>query len=438
MENTFLILILILSATSAILSLIALFSLKNGVGKNAAERQDLDRMSERFDRSLGAVRREISEENARSLEAFSRAQNQTQTDVFARQDKRLAELSEHLNTALKGVDQRMAQMNAFQEKNAQTLRETVDAKLTELRSGNEKSLSEIRQSVDEKLQTALEERISRSFKEVSERLQQVYQGLGEMQTLANGVGDLKKVLSNVKTRGILGEIQLGSILEEILSPEQYDTNVATVPGSSNRVEFAIRLPGDSDGAVYLPVDSKFPADAYLQLQEAYDAASPEQIRAQRSLLESRIKAFAKDIHEKYVSPPATTDFAIMFLPTEGLYAEVVKMGMVEVLQRNYKVNIAGPTTMAALLNSLQTGFRTLAIQKRSSEVWEVLSAVRTEFDKFEGALRDAQAKIDQANRGLDALVGVRTRQIQRKLKNVSALPSERAEQLLKEGTNGEE
>lgn len=438
MENTFLILILILSAFSAILSLIALLSLRNSTGKDGAERQDLERLSERFDRSLGNARREIAEENARSLEAFSRAQNQTQTEVFARQDKRLADLSEHLNAALKGVDERMAQMNAFQETNARTLRETVDAKLTELRSGNEKSLSEIRQSVDEKLQTALEERISRSFKEVSERLQQVYQGLGEMQTLASGVGDLKKVLSNVKTRGILGEIQLGAILEEILSPEQFDTNVATVPGSSNRVEFAIRLPGDGEHTVYLPVDSKFPADAYLHLQEAYDAADPEQVRVQRSLLESRIKAFAKDIHEKYVSPPATTDFAIMFLPTEGLYAEVVKMGMVEVLQRNYKVNVAGPTTMAALLNSLQTGFRTLAIQKRSSEVWEVLSAVRTEFDKFEAALRDAQAKIDQANRGLDALVGVRTRQIQRKLKNVSALPAERADELLKEGTDGEE
>ncbi len=432
MENTILIAVLILSAVSALLSLFALLSVKKG--KNEVLRDDLDRMSDRFDRGLGNARREIAEENSRSLDAFSRAQN----DVFARQDQRLVQLSENLNTALKRVDERMAQMNSFQENNAQALRDTVDKKLTELRSDNEKSLSQIRQSVDEKLQTAVEERISRSFKEVSERLAQVYQGLGEMQTLASGVGDLKKVLTNVKTRGILGEIQLGSILEEILSPEQYETNVATVPGSANRVEFAIRLPGDGDGAVYLPVDSKFPADAYVHLQDAYDAADPEQVRVQRSVLESRIKAFAKDIREKYVSPPATTDFAIMFLPTEGLYAEVVKMGMVETLQRSYKINIAGPTTMAALLNSLQTGFRTLAIQKRSSEVWEVLGAVRTEFDKFEAALKDAQAKIDQANRGLDTLVGVRTRQIQRKLKSVSTLPAERAEQLLKEGSDGEE
>lgn len=438
MEKAILIATLFLAALSALLSLFALLSLKKKKEENVAEREDLERMSERLERSLASARREIAEENARSLDTFARSQQRAQTDVFARQDRRLAELSENLNTALKGVDERMAQMNSFQEKNAQTLRETVDKKLNELRLDNEKSLSQIRQNVEEKLQTAVEDRISRSFKEVSERLQQVYQGLGEMQTLANGVGDLKKVLSNVKTRGILGEIQLASILEEILSPEQFETNVATVPGSANRVEFAIRLPGDGEGAVYLPVDSKFPADAYLHLQDAYDAADPEQVRVQRGILESRIKAFAKEIREKYVSPPATTDFAIMFLPTEGLYAEVVKMGMVEVLQRNYKVNIAGPTTMAALLNSLQTGFRTLAIQKRSSEVWEVLGAVRTEFDKFEAALRDAQAKIDQANRGLDTLVGVRTRQIQRKLKNVSALPAERAEQLLKENPNGEE
>ncbi len=438
MERLTLILVIAISAISALVSLFTLITVSKKKESTAAGREDLDRIGERLERSLQATRREISEENARSLESFSRSMRASQTEVFTQQDKRIAELSQHLNASVKALDERMSQMNAFQEKNAQALRETVDGKLSELRQGNEKSLGEIRQSVEEKLQTALEERISRSFKEVSERLQQVYQGLGEMQTLASGVGDLKKVLSNVKTRGILGEIQLNSILEEILSPEQFESNVATVPGSANRVEFAIRLPGDGDEVVYLPIDSKFPLDAYVNLQDAYDAADPELVKAQKNVLESRIKAFAKDIHSKYVSPPHTTDFAIMFLPTEGLYAEVVKMGMVEVLQRSYKVNIAGPTTMAALLNSLQTGFRTLAIQKRSSEVWEVLSAVRTEFDKFETALRDAQAKIDQANRGLDALVGVRTRQIQRKLKHVSALPTQRAEAILKEEHDAEE
>lgn len=438
MDPIILIVLLALSLVSLIISLVTLFSLRKSAGERGASAEELSRTGERIERSVSMARREISEENSRSLEAFSRSLRSSQGEVFAQQDKRISDLTQHLSTALKGVDERVAELRVQQEKNAETLRQTVDSKLLELRTGNEKSLSEIRQSVDEKLQTALEERISRSFKEVSERLQQVYQGLGEMQTLAGGVGDLKKVLSNVKTRGILGEIQLAAILEEILSPEQYDTNVATVPGSQNRVEFAIRLPGDGEESVYLPVDSKFPADAYYQLQEAYDKADSDLVKALRSQLESRIKTFAKDIHSKYVSPPYTTDFAIMFLPTEGLYAEVVKMGMVEVLQRNYKINIAGPTTMAALLNSLQTGFRTLAIQKRSSEVWEVLGAVRTEFDKFEAALRDAQNKIDQANRGLDALVGVRTRQIQRKLKSVSALPSVRAEALLKEETDAEE
>jgi len=417
--------------------------------RNGVSRADLERSDERTERSLAALRREMSEETARSMQSFSRSFRESQNEVFTQQDKRISDLTQNLNTNLntfrstlensvKGLDTRMTEMNGFQEKNAQALRETVDAKLRELRSGNEKSLGEIRASVEEKLQTALEERISRSFKEVSERLQQVYQGLGEMQSLASGVGDLKKVLSNVKTRGILGEIQLGAILEEILSPEQYETNVQTVPGSANRVEFAVKLPGDGDGVVYLPIDSKFPADAYMNLQEAYDACDAEQVRILKAQLESRIKQFAKDIQTKYVSPPHTTDFAILFLPTEGLYAEVVKMGLVETLQRNYKINIAGPTTMAALLNSLQTGFRTLAIQKRSGEVWEVLGAVRTEFDKFEGALRDAQAKLDAANRGLDALVGVRTRQIQRKLKKVSALPADAAEALLKEENDAEE
>ncbi len=438
MEIKILIALLIVSCLSLLFSLIAFILLLNSKKKTGISSEELERVSDRLENRLTSARREISEENSRALESFSRSLRDSQREIFAQQDKRISDLTQNVNAALKGVDERMVQMNAFQEKNAQALRRTVDEKLTELRSGNEKSLTEIRQSVEEKMQTALEERISRSFKEVSERLQQVYQGLGEMQTLASGVGDLKKVLSNVKTRGILGEIQLGSILEEILSPEQYETNVATVSGSANRVEFAVRLPGDGDGIVYLPIDSKFPVDAYVNLQDAYEKADPEAVKVQKATLENRIKAFAKDIHDKYVSPPATTDFAIMFLPTEGLYAEVVKMGMVETLQRSYKINIAGPTTMAALLNSLQTGFRTLAIQKRSGEVWEVLGAVRTEFDKFESALRDAQNKLDQANRGLDALVGVRTRQIQRKLKSVSALPSKQAEALLKEENDGEE
>ncbi|MBQ3865628.1 MAG: DNA recombination protein RmuC [Clostridia bacterium] len=338
----------------------------------------------------------------------------------------------------KATDARMADMTKLQAQSLETLRRTVDEKLSEIRQGNEKNLGEIRASVEEKLQTTLEDKISRSFKEVSDRLAEVYKGLGEMQTLASGVGDLKRVLSNVKARGILGEIQLGSILEEILSPEQYETDIATVPGSSNRVEFAVRLPGGDDGGVvYLPIDSKFPMDAYLALQDAYDTGSPEAVAAARKELEARVKSFAKDIRDKYVEAPHTTDFAIMFLPTEGLYAEVVRLGLVEVLQQKYRINVAGPTTMAALLNSLQTGFRTLAIQKRSSEVWEVLSAVRTEFDKFADVIGKTQMRLDQAHRELDELVGARTRAIRRKLKGVSALPADRAEALLEADNDAE-
>ena len=251
---------------------------------------------------------------------------------------------------------------------------------------------------------------------------QRYKGLGEMQTLATGVGDLKKVLSNVKTRGILGEIQLGAILEQILAPEQYAENVATVKGSSERVEYAVKLPGDGTSCVYLPIDAKFPIDAYNGLLDAYDTADAAQVEAAAKVLEQRIRQFAKDIHTKYIHVPETTDFGIMFLPIEGLYAEVVRRGMVERLQAEFKVVIAGPTTMAALLNSLQMGFKTLAIQKRSSEVWDVLSSVKSEFETFGTALEQAQTRINQAGNALESLVGVRTRQIQRKLRSVTTLP----------------
>ncbi len=305
-------------------------------------------------------------------------------------------------------------------------------RITQMTQQNKESLDKMRDTVDEKLQKTLEERISKSFAMVNERLEQVYKGLGEMQTLAVGVGDLKKVLSNVKTRGIIGEIQLSNILQEILSPEQYCENISTKPGSPDRVEFAVKLPGAGEKEVYLPIDAKFPADIYEQLIQAYDSGDTNNIKTQSALFERRLCDFAKDIKTKYVSPPETTDFAIMFLPTEGLYAEAIRHGMIERLQRDYKVNIAGPTTMAALLNSLQTGFRTLAIQKRSSEVWEVLGAVKTEFETFEAVLQKAQEKITGANSELDKLIGTRTRAINRKLKNVTQLPSEVAINMLEE------
>jgi DNA recombination protein RmuC len=284
----------------------------------------------------------------------------------------------------------------------------------------------MRETVDEKLHKTLEERLGQSFKIVSERLEAVQKGLGEMQTLASGVGDLKKVLTNVKTRGVLGEIQLGNILEQIMAPEQYEQNVKTKKGSDAHVEFAIKLPGkdDSGEAVYLPIDAKFPQEDFIRLQTAYDQADPIAIEKANKALMKSIKNFAKDIRRKYIDPPNTTDFGIMFLPIEGIFAEVARQPeMITMLQRDYKIIVTGPTTLAAMLNSLQMGFKTLAIQKRSSEVWKILGAVKTEFGKFGEVLERAQKKITDANNELDDLVGRRTRVMMRNLKGVEVLPS---------------
>ena len=319
------------------------------------------------------------------------------------------------------LEQRLHSFSSCNAQSLENIRRSVDEKLESIRRENLRQLDEMRQTVDEKLQKTLEEKMNKSFSLVNERLEQVYKGLGEMQTLAVGVGDLKKVLSNVKTRGILGEIQLGAILSEILSKEQYEENIATKKGSKNVVEFAIKLPADGAGTVYLPIDSKFPGDTYSALREAVESGDRQSIESAKKALVQRIKGEAKDIHDKYIDPPNTTEFAIMFLPFEGLYSEVVNMGLVEVLQREYKVNIAGPSTMAALLNSLQMGFKTLAVQKRSAEVWKILGGVKTEFDKFNDVLVMTQQRLDQANKELDKLVGVRTRQIQRQLKDVESV-----------------
>ena len=297
-------------------------------------------------------------------------------------------------------------------------------KFVELTKSTEENLEKMRVTVDEKLQSTLERRLSESFKVVSERLEQVHKGLGEMQSLAAGVGDLKKVLSNTKTRGVLGEVQLERILEQFLSPEQYEKNVITKKGSRETVEFAIKLPGkDYDNkTVYLPLDAKFPLEVYNKLLDAYDLQNQAQIDAASKNLERFIKKSAKDIRDKYIDPPNTTDFGLMFLPTEGIYAEVLKnQSLVEFVQREYNVNITGPTTLVALLNSLQMGFRSLAIEKHSSEVWKILGAVKTEFSKFETVLNSAQNKLNQASSEIDKLVGTRTRQINRKLKNVDKL-----------------
>jgi DNA recombination protein RmuC len=253
---------------------------------------------------------------------------------------------------------------------------------------------------------------------MEERMADIYKGFADVSSLASGVNDLRRVLSNVKTRGILGEIQLGAILEEILAPEQYDENVATIPESRNVVEFAVKLPHDEEGFIYLPIDSKFPLDAYSALQDAYESGNSEDAERCGKVLVSRIKQFAKDIHTKYVEPPYTTDFAIMFLPTEGLYAEAINRGLVEVLQRDYKINIAGPSTMAAMLNSLRIGFKTLALEKKSSQVWNVLAEVKSEFEKFYSVLTAAQKRINQTSEELDKLVGVRMRAMEKRLRSI--------------------
>lgn len=362
---------------------------------------------------------------ARQNEALTQSMKLLGDNLSAAQNSAAQYQRERLDDIIKNVSGSLAQLElrfkSFESENREKLeaiRSVTERQLLGIREDNSKKLEDMRKTVDEKLQQTLESKMNESFKMVSERLEQVYKGLGEMQSLAVGVGDLKKVLSNVKTRGILGEIQLGAILKEILSPQQYDENVATVPGSRNVVEFAVKFPQDDGGFVYLPIDSKFPLDAYSDLQNAYSDGDAQAVKAAVQTLCTRLRGAAKDVHEKYVLSPYTTEFAVIFLPIEGLYAEAVNRGMVEVLQREYKIVIAGPSTMAALLNSLQMGFRTLAIEKRSAEVWTLLGAVKKEFDNFAGVLDSAQKKIEQANSELDKLVGVRTRAINRKLRNV--------------------
>ena len=327
-------------------------------------------------------------------------------------------LKENQRMAMESQRQQLEQM----EKNMRTKQENMLFIVKE-------QLEEIRGTVDEKLQTTLEKRISESFKTVSSQLEQVYKGLGEMQSLANDVGGLKKIMSGVKTRGNLGEYQLAAILAEILAPEQYATNVATVPKSSERVEFAVKLPHE-DGTVYLPIDSKFPAETYAQLRDAQESGDRRAVEAAYKNLEAVIKSEAKDIRTKYVAVPYTTNFAIMFLPAEGLYAEVVSRGMVELLQRDYQVNVAGPSTMAALLNSLQMGFKTLAIQQKSNYAWEVLGAVKTEFGKFEESLTKMQRYLDSTSKELDNLITTRSNQMSKRLRDVERLDDLEAARLL--------
>lgn len=395
-------------------------------------------LQEAQEKGMARLERELREELARSRredaeEAFhdreERAQSstllsQTVTTQVAQfgsmQAERLEAFASQLNRFSLGLDERF-----------ERLKLAVESRLTAIQADNSIKLEEMRRTVDEKLHATLEQRLGESFKLVSERLEQVHRGLGEMQTLAAGVGDLKRVLTNVKTRGTWGEVQLSALLEQLLTSEQFAANVVTRPGSNERVDFAIRLPGKGDGAVvWLPIDAKFPIEDYQRLLEAQDRVDPAAMEDAARAIELRLKSEARSIHEKYVSPPHTTDFALLYLPVEGLYAEVLRRpGLAETLQRDWRISLAGPTTLAAMLNSLQMGFRTLAIEQRSAEVWAVLGAVKTEFGKFGEALAHTKKKLDEASNSI-AKAETRTRQLTRKLKEVEALPVAESEQLI--------
>jgi DNA recombination protein RmuC len=382
--------------------------------------------------------RELREELARlrgESAATARGDRAEQTAALDRFGQSLATQVGQLGT-LQGQQfdafgQHLSRLTQSFDARVEALRQTVETRLAAIQGDNAKKLEEMRQTVDEKLHATLEQRLGESFKLVSDRLEQVHRGLGEMQTLAAGVGDLKKVLSNVKTRGTWGEVQLAALLEQVLTAGQYAGNVATRPGSGERVEFAIRLPGkDEESPVWLPIDAKFPIEDYQKLLEAQERADPAAVETAARALETRLKNEARTIREKYVEPPHTTDFAILYLPIEGLYAEVLRRpGLAETLQREWRISIAGPTTLAAMLNSLQMGFRTLAIEQRSSEVWAVLGAVKGEFGKFGEALAHTKKKLQEASNSIDK-AEVRTRAVTRKLKTVEALPAAEAAALL--------
>lgn len=383
---------------------------------------------------IGSSARQNREELAAALKSFGDSLSKqvmdmtmlqkTQLDTLTSSNEQKADKMRH------SMEEKLEKLLQSSERQLRQMRETLEVKLKELQTDNTEKLDKIRATVEEKLQDTLERRLGESFKQVSERLEQVHQGLGEMQNLAAGVGDLKKALVNVKVRGILGEIQLGNILQEIFTPEQYGENIAVKPGSRERVEFALKLPGKNDKNIWLPIDSKFPIEDYQRLLDAYDAADKEQAESYAKQLENSIKKCAKDIHDKYIDPPATTDFAIMFLPFEGLYAEVLRRnGLFESLLRDFKVAVTGPSTLAAFLNSLQMGFRTLTIEKRTSEVWSLLGTVKTEFGRFGVLLDKTKKKLQEASNTIDT-ASRKTRTIERKLNRVQELPELQGEDTL--------
>lgn len=431
MTTTLLYLLIVLNITALVLLVIFLFRTSRSPITDLYSR--LDNIEKNLERTERAFREEMAknrEEMGRSLKDFNESLLNRVTENAAAQKGQLEIFSQQLTTLTSQNVQKLDK-----------ILETVDLHLRNIHEDHNRQLELIRTTVDEKLQDTLEKRLGESFRLVSERLEMVQKGLGEMQTLAAGVGDLKKVLTNIKTRGTFGEIQLGSLLEQILSPEQYAVNVATKQDSANRVEFAIKLPGQDENrslSVWLPLDAKFPQEDYLRLLEAQDRGNPAAVEEATRQLERTVREMAKNIRDKYLDPPNTTDFGIMFLPAEGLYAEVLRRtGLVETLQRDFKVVITGPTTLAALLNSLQMGFRTLAIEKRSSDVWSLLGAVKTEFMTFGGILEKTHKKLQEASNIIEK-AATRSRSIERRLKNIQEMPASEAVALIEDGEEPDE
>ena len=411
------ILIIILLAAILILLLGVYFKRESSSGEKGYN--EIKSALLKFDTSLDRSEKTINDQLQRNREESSKVSKENR---------------EELSNTLDKFEERFA-------KNIKEVKEVISSQLKDIREDNTKQLDKMRETVDEKLQKTLEKRLGESFKQVSERLEMVHKGLGEMQTIASGVGDLKKVLSNVKTRGVLGEYQLENILEQILTPEQYAKNVATKEGSQGHVEFAVKLPGkDTDQEVWLPIDSKFPIEPYNALNNEYETGDKDSIEKARKALIKAIESFAKEISDKYIDPPNTTDFAIMFLPVEGLYAEAIRdAGLFNILRSKYKITITGPTTLSALLNSLQMGFRTLAVQERSSEVWKILEAVKTEFEKFGVQLEKVDKQLHTASKSLNELRVTRTKAMSRKMQDVATLDSVESERILEisEGDSGE-
>lgn len=420
--NIFIIVLLIIIAALSALSVFLI--IKNSRNDVSSYEESIKKIIESQNSSL---RSEINSANNQNLRSILDVVSRNQTDISDAQSRQLAAIDKNLNDRQTASSELISKMSSQLEQRFQSfaleseqrldnIRRSVESSMGKLQEDNNLRLDKIQGVVDLKLQKTLDDRMTQAFSLVNQRLEQVYKGLGEMQSLASGVGDLKKVLTNVKSRGILGEVQLGAILQDILSPSQYEVNAKIKSGF---VEFAVKIPTENGDTVLLPIDSKFPGDAYANFRDAYESGVAADIDTARKTLMNTLKSEANDICSKYINPPDTTDFAIMFIPFEGLYAEAVNFGMIELLQRTYRVNIAGPSTMAALLNSLQMSFRSMAIRKSSDNVWRVLGEVRTEFDKFTDALEKTQQRIETANDELNKLVGVRTRQMQKQLRKVA-------------------